>query len=242
MEYRALDEVTKDVVGCRLCRRLVKYRETVARRASFSEQHYWRRPVAGFGAPNASLVIVGLAPAAHGGNRTGRVFTGDESGRFLVRALCEAGFANQPTSESRDDGLLLRDCYLTAAVKCAPPQNKPTADEFRNCSLYLDAELSLLTNARALLALGRLAFGALADLARRRGGILPGLKFAHGKRYPLKGLPTLFASYHPSPRNTYTGKLTMPMLVELLKRIKKETTTEPAPGFYSPPKVLPSEL
>jgi uracil-DNA glycosylase len=163
-----------------------------------------------------------LAPAAHGGNRTGRVFTGDESGRFLVRALCEAGYANQPTSEARDDGLVYIDCYVTAAVKCAPPRDKPTAQEFENCAGWLDSELRLLTKARAVVALGKGAFDAYLSYANSHGAITKGLRFSHGKKYALARLPALYASYHPSPRNTHTGKLTMKMLLVLLARIKRD--------------------
>lgn len=219
----SLSEVAKTVVECRRCPRLVKHRETVAPRRSFFSQEYWRRPVPGFGDPMATLVVVGLAPASHGGNRTGRVFTGDESGRFLVRALYEAGYANQPTSESRDDGLVYQDCYVTAAVKCAPPKDRPTAEEFEKCGSWLETELRLLTGARAVVALGHAAFRACVNCAERCGGKTKGLKFEHGRRYSLEGLPALYACYHPSPRNTHTGKLTRKMMVSLLKRIGRET-------------------
>jgi uracil-DNA glycosylase len=218
----SLDEVAKAVVGCGRCPRLVKFRQSVAPRKSFRSEAYWRRPVPGFGDPSARLVVIGLAPAAHGGNRTGRVFTGDASGRFLVRALCEAGYANRPTSEKRDDGLLYTDCYLTAAVKCAPPQDKPTAEEFENCSAWLDSELRLLTKAEVVLALGRAAFKAFLDYADHRGAATRGIKFAHGARYALGSLPVLYACYHPSPRNTHTGKLTSAMLVSLLARVRDD--------------------
>jgi uracil-DNA glycosylase len=201
----------------------VRYRETVPPRRTFASQDYWRRPVPGFGDPEARLVVIGLAPAAHGGNRTGRVFTGDESGRFLVAALHEAGFANQPVSESKDDGLVYTGCYVTAAVKCVPPHDRPTAEEFENCSSWLDSELRLLERAKAVLALGRAAFEAYLDYAESRGAATKGLAFEHGKRYSLGGLPALYASYHPSPRNTHTGKLTRKMMAALLKRIGRET-------------------
>jgi uracil-DNA glycosylase family 4 len=228
-----LADVAEAVVGCRRCPRLVEYRETVAPRKSFSSERYWRRPVPGFGAPDATLVIIGLAPAAHGGNRTGRVFTGDESGRFFVRALYETGYASQPASVSRDDGLVYTDCYLTPAVKCAPPHDKPTREEFKNCSDYLDAELRLLINARSVLTLGRAAFKAYLDYAAMRGAKTQGAEFAHGRRYRIHGVPTLYASYHPSPRNTYTGKLTMEMLVSLLRKIKRERGSDGADGVPS---------
>ncbi len=211
------------VVACRLCPRLASFRESVPARASFRSQEYWRRPVPSFGDPRAWLMVMGLAPAAHGGNRTGRLFTGDESARFLMRALYRTGLANQPTSLSRDDGLLLSGCYITAAVRCVPPDNRPTPKEFGNCSRYLDRELELLTNLRAVVALGQLAFRAYLDLARRRGRVLRGVKFAHGVRVEIEGLPRLYGSYHPSPRNTYTGKLSEKMLVEVLERAKADS-------------------
>jgi len=217
-----LADVAAAVVGCRRCPRLVRYRETVSPRKSFRSESYWRRPVPGFGDPDASMVVIGLAPAAHGGNRTGRVFTGDASGRFLVGALYEAGYANQPVSEARDDGLVYTDCYVTAAVKCVPPQDRPTAREFENCGAWLDSELRLIVKAKAVVALGRAAFKAYLDYAARRGAVTRGMRFSHGRRYTLKGSPTLYASYHPSPRNTHTGKLTRRMLVSLLKRARRE--------------------
>lgn len=216
--------VAEMVVDCRRCPRLVRHRETVPPRRTFLSEDYWRKPVPGFGDPMATLVVVGLAPASHGGNRTGRVFTGDESGRFLVRALYEAGYANQPTSESRGDGLLYQGCYVTAAVKCAPPKDKPTAEEFEECSTWLDTELRLLTSARAVVALGHAAFRACLSCAEKRGSKTKGFVFEHGKRYSLGVLPTLYACYHPSPRNTHTGKLTAKMMVALLKRIGRETS------------------
>ena len=224
-----LVELTDTIVQCRRCPRLVRYRETVPPRKRFGSERYWRRPVPGFGDPEASLVVIGLAPAAHGGNRTGRVFTGDESGRFLVRALYEAGYANQPTSEARDDGLVYTDCYVTAAVKCAPPHDKPTAEEFENCGSWLDSELRLLTKAKAVVALGKGAFDAYLSYANSHGAITKGLRFSHGKKYALGRLPTLYASYHPSPRNTHTGKLTMKMLLALLARIKRDNVLRSVP-------------
>jgi len=220
--YDSLAEVAADVVKCRRCPRLVKYRESVRPRKSFESEKYWRKPVPGFGDPAASLVVIGLAPAANGGNRTGRVFTGDESARFLVRALYEAGYANQPVSESREDSLRYADCYVTAAVKCAPPENKPTREEFENCGSYLDSELQILRNAKSVIALGRGAFQAYVDYAKRQGIKTAGTRFAHGARFYFPGLPTLYASYHPSPQNTYTGRLSKQMLVSLLRKIRKD--------------------
>lgn len=189
-------------------------------RASFASQRYWRRPVPGFGDLNGRLLVLGLAPAASGANRTGRIFTGDASSRFLVSALHSAGFANQPISESLDDGLVYTDCFLTAAVKCAPPGDRPTREEFANCSPYLDAEISLLGNLKAVLALGSLAFSAYLAHLGRQGADVRGMKFAHGRVHRFPGMPTLYASYHPSPRNTNTGKLTQGMLVGVLGKIR----------------------
>lgn len=222
LQYRNLESLGSAVVKCNRCSRLRRYARVVAtrKRAQFANWEYWAKPVRGFGDFNASLLIIGLAPAAHGGLRTGRVFTGDSSGRFLVKALHRAGFANQPVSESRDDGLVYTNCYVTAAVKCAPPRDKPSRSEFANCGRYLDAELSLLKRARAILVLGGLAFRAVLDSERRRGADVSGMKFVHGASYPLSGGRRLYASYHPSPRNTNTGKLTEAMLVALLEDIK----------------------
>jgi uracil-DNA glycosylase family 4 len=176
--------------------------------------------VPGFGDPKARLIVVGLAPAAHGGNRTGRVFTGDSSGRFLVQSLHDAGFANQPKSESRDDGLVYNDCYVTAAVKCAPPGDHPTLGEFQRCAPYLDAELRLLENTRVVLALGSFAFRSVVAREREMGSPLPRAKFSHGGRTEIGGGRVLWASYHPSPRNTNTGKLTREMFTNLLFEIR----------------------
>ena len=223
-----LAELKSDVGSCKKCPRLVRFRETVPARAAFRGQDYWRRPVPGFGDARARVVLVGLAPAAHGGNRTGRVFTGDESARFLVRSLHDVGLANKPASLSRDDGLVLADCYMTAAVKCVPPGNKPTPAEFRNCSAYLDAELELLSRAEAVVALGHLAFRSVLSWASSRGAETSGMKFAHGREYLFEGLPVVYACYHPSPRNTYTGKLTRRMMTGLFRRVIKECGTSEA--------------
>jgi uracil-DNA glycosylase family 4 len=227
-DHQSLSALRREVVSCRLCPRLVKFREEVKPRASYITETYWRRPVPGFGDIGGRLLVLGLAPASHGGNRTGRVFTGDSSGRFLVKALHAAGFANIPVSESVSDGLVYTDCYLTAAVKCAPPGDKPTDSEFSNCSRYLGAEIELMDNLQSVLALGSLAFKAYADHARRKGEEATGLKFSHGAVYPFGRSPRLYASYHPSPRNTNTGLLTMPMLVEVLERIKADFRSVPS--------------
>ncbi len=196
-----------------MCPRLVAFREGVRVRASYSQEAYWRKPVPGFGDIDGRLLVLGIAPAASGGNRTGRPFTGDSSGRFLVRALHECGFASQPVSESAGDGLTYEDCYVTAAVKCAPPGDRPTPEEFANCSGYLDEEIALMRNLKAVLALGALSFRAYTEHLRRAGVPVRGMSFGHGRVFNVRGGPTLVASYHPSPRNTNTGRLTHEMLV-----------------------------
>lgn len=207
-----LAELNKEVVNCTRCPRLAKYIRAVGGQKvkRFLGEEYWARPLPSWGDPKARLLIVGLAPAAHGGNRTGRMFTGDSSGDWLARALHETGFANQPTSASKDDGLVIRDAYITAAVRCAPPGNKPTASEISNCSRYLSAELSLMTNVRVVLALGRIAFDAYC---RAEG--LRGIKFGHRTQYALHNGRTLIASYHPSRQNTNTGRLTWKMWLDV---------------------------
>jgi uracil-DNA glycosylase family 4 len=184
---------------------------------------YWGKPVPSFGDPKAELLIVGLAPAAHGANRTGRMFTGDRSGDFLYRRLYEVGFANQATSLNRHDGLKLRNCYITAALRCAPPQNKPQPSERRNCQPYLEKELGLLKRVRAVLVLGRIAFDAYLHVLAERVKLPPrsSLRFAHGASFELPGgLPRLFCSYHPSQQNTQTGRLTPEMFRRVLEEIR----------------------
>jgi uracil-DNA glycosylase family 4 len=210
------------IVRCTLCPRLVAYRETVPAKAAFRHESYWRCPVPGFGDPKAWLLIIGLAPAAHGGNRTGRIFTGDESGKFLFQNLYKTGFANQPHSVSLVDELQLQGCYITAAVKCAPPKNRPTAQEFVNCSRYLLNEFYLLKGVSHVLALGRMAFDAYLYFLRHQGVNVSGLKFAFQRKISIKGWPTLYCSYHPSPQNTYTKKLTSIQFCALLDQIKRE--------------------
>jgi uracil-DNA glycosylase len=221
------------VITCRLCPRLVRYREKVARekRRMYRDCEYWGKPLPSFGDSEARLLILGLAPAAHGGNRTGRMFTGDRSGDFLYRALYEAGFANQPISRDRKDGLCLRDCYITAALRCCPPKNKPLPEELQRCRPYLEAEFKLLTHVRAVLALGRIAFDTYLRLVYedRAGHEVAGetprrssFRFAHGAGYTLPGgLPRLFASYHPSQQNTQTGKLTPAMMRRVFRDIRR---------------------
>jgi uracil-DNA glycosylase len=221
----SLEKLNQQIVSCRKCPRLVEYREEVARekRFAFRDCEYWGKPVPGFGDPRAELLILGLAPAAHGGNRTGRVFTGDRSGDFLFRALYRAGFANQPTSTDPSDGLKLKNAYIAAGARCAPPGNKPLPSELSNCRPYFEKELEIL-RPRALLALGSIAMRVFLGLLKDRGEIksLAAFRFAHGASYDLPhGLPRLYASYHPSQQNTFTGKLTEAMLARVLRDIQR---------------------
>jgi uracil-DNA glycosylase family 4 len=208
---------------CELCTRLRSYCSEVARekRRAFLEWEYWGKPVAGFGDVKARLWIIGLAPAAHGANRTGRVFTGDRSGDFLFAALHRAGFANQPSSVRREDGLILRDCFISAAVRCAPPENKPLPTEQKNCQAFLDREFELLKNKRTILALGKIAWDATLGLLRRQKIILPSKPaFGHAAVIELSESLRLVGSYHVSQQNTFTGKLTPAMFDEVLQRCK----------------------
>jgi uracil-DNA glycosylase len=210
-----VQQLNQTIIGCRKCPRLVRWREAVAKEPPrrYRGEQYWARPLLGFGDPGARLLIVGLAPAAHGGNRTGRMFTGDRSGDWLYGALHTAGFANQPESVHRDDGLKLTDCYITAAVRCAPPANKPAAIEFARCRPYLIQELKLLKNIRVVIALGKIAFDSFLAAHQENGGKVPRPRprFGHGGSVVLPDSVTLIASYHPSQQNTFTGKLTRPM-------------------------------
>ena len=226
---RELSIIAEEVSECRKCPRLTKYREKVARekRRAFHEWEYWGRGVPGFGDAPAQLFILGLAPAAHGGNRTGRVFTGDRSADFLFAALHKAGFANQPSSVKRDDGLQLRNTYIAAAVRCAPPENKPLPGEIVNCRGYLERELALL-QPKALLALGKIAWDAYLDMLKSDGRITSrtAYKFAHGAEVVTgAGLPRLFGVYHPSQQNTQTGRVTQAMYARVLKRIAQHLSS-----------------
>ncbi|HYK93097.1 MAG TPA: uracil-DNA glycosylase [Thermoplasmata archaeon] len=228
----SLAAVREEIVGCRRCERLVRFRERVARekKREFREEEYWGRPVPGFGDPAARLAVVGLAPAAHGANRTGRVFTGDRSASFLVEAFHATGFASQPTSTRRSDGLRYTDLYLTAAVRCVPPDNRPRPEEWGACRPYLIRELRLLTNARSYLALGGFAWESTLDAAALVHDVpRPKVPFAHGACAALgPGRPLVWASYHPSPQNTNTGRLTRTMLVDLIERIRGSWTDRPS--------------
>jgi uracil-DNA glycosylase family 4 len=210
-----LDELTAEIVSCRACPRLVAWRERVAaeKRAAFAGETYWGRPVPGFGDPAARIAIVGLAPAAHGGNRTGRVFTGDRSGDWLFRSLHRAGLANQPHSVSIDDGLRLHDTWIAAAVRCAPPDNRPTPAEREACAPFLARELDALAP-RVVVCLGTFAFAAVC----RHYGARPRPRFGHGLEAALEPHRTLLCSYHPSQQNTFTGKLTEDMLDRVMRR------------------------
>jgi uracil-DNA glycosylase len=212
----------EEIVGCELCPRLVAHRTEMARvkRRAYRDWEYWGKPVPPFGDPRARLLVIGLAPAAHGGNRTGRMFTGDRSGDFLYRALYETGFASQPESISREDGLVLSGAYITAAARCAPPDNKPLPEEFARCRPYLERELDLLKDVRVVVALGKLGFDAYLGILRDRGVIASRAPFAfrHGALYTIPNAPALLASYHPSQQNTSTGRLTAAMLRDVFEQ------------------------
>jgi uracil-DNA glycosylase len=215
----------EQVINCRRCPRLVAWREEVARtrRRAYLDWEYWGRPVPGFGDPQARLLVVGLAPGAHGSNRTGRNFTGDSSGDFLYRALHKEGFANQPTSRHRGDGLALKDVYIAAVCRCAPPANRPTPEEISTCLPYLDRELDLLDPIQGVVCLGRIAFDNLLRLFRSRGHELPSLSFGHAVLHPLPGsLPWLISSYHPSRQNTQTGRLTEEMFDQVWQMARRQ--------------------
>jgi len=244
-----LTVLNREVLACTRCPRLVAYREKVARekRRAYRDWDYWGKPVPGFGDPHARVLIMGLAPGAHGSNRTGRPFTGDASGKFMYPVLYETGFANQPTATDRNDGLKLKDLYITAALRCAPPENKPLPQELANCSQFLDRELAGLTNVKVVVALGKIGFDAYLNHVRRAGlferenptsgksgqkwgtrGQKWGAQFSkkdyifkHGASYGMPDGKVLLASYHPSNQNTQTGKLSRKMFVEIFKRAAK---------------------
>lgn len=213
--------LNNEVVACTRCPRLVEHRERIARekRRAYLDWEYWGKPVPGFGEANARVLILGLAPGAHGSNRTGRMFTGDGSGNFLYPVLHEAEFASQPEATSRDDGMKLRDLYITAAVRCAPPDNKPAPEEIAACSAFVDRELPQLKNVRVVVALGKIAFDSYLSHLKRRGLLQTrsAYVFAHGAKYPMPDGRVLLASYHPSLQNTLTGKLTRPMLLRIFR-------------------------
>jgi uracil-DNA glycosylase len=221
-----LPELAAQIVACERCPRLIEHCRNMAqiKRRAYLDQEYWGKPVPGFGDPRARLLILGLAPGAHGANRTGRVFTGDRSGDFLYGVLHKTGFASQPHSVSRADGLELRDAYITASVRCAPPDNKPSTEEVLACRPYLVQELALLSNVRVVVALGKLAFDNYLAVLKQEGRIASraAFVFGHDLEYrPAKDSPLLIASYHPSQQNTSTGKLTEPMLIDVFRRARR---------------------
>lgn len=215
----SLQKLNREIIACRKCPRLVAWREEVAhlKRKSYQQQVYWGKPVPGFGDPQARVLVVGLAPGAHGSNRTGRQFTGDASGNFLFPALYRAGFANQPSAESRSDGLLLNDMYITASARCAPPANRPTPEELENCQPYLEREVEILAP-QVVVCLGRIAFESVLKVYSVRNRAW---KFAHGALYHLERGPWILCSYHPSQQNTLTGKLTVEMFDAIWHKAKE---------------------
>jgi uracil-DNA glycosylase family 4 len=225
MPVSPLELLNARIVACQRCPRLREYCAEVARvrRRAYRDCAYWGQPVPSFGDPEARVLVLGLAPGAHGSNRTGRMFTGDGSGDFLFPVLHEAGFASQPRAISRADGLALTDLWISAVVRCAPPANKPTPEEQRNCAPWLDEEIALLANLRVIVCLGKIAFDGFLALALRTGRLpsRSGWAFAHGAEFPLPGGLTLLASYHPSLQNTNTGKLTRPMFLEIFTRARQ---------------------
>lgn len=216
MSHDKLHWINHKVIGCTRCPRLSQYIKQIGQEKvkRFISEEYWARPLPSWGDPNARLLIVGLAPAAHGGNRTGRMFTGDGSGDWLARAMYQSGFANMPTSRSKDDGLVLKDAYITAAIRCAPPDNKPLTIELMNCSQYLVSELQILRNIKVILMLGKIGFDAYCRAAGLRK-----IRFSHGASYEING-KILLASYHPSRQNTNTGKLTWQMWFDIFKKAR----------------------
>lgn len=224
MSPDSLTRLNQDVIACRLCPRLVEWRERVAREKTrrHAGEEYWGRPIPGFGDPKARLLLIGLAPAAHGGNRTGRIFTGDRSGDWLFRALYKAGFANQPDSVRAGDGLALKDCYVAAAARCAPPDNKPLPEEFANCRPFLLREIRLLKDIRVVIGLGKIGFDHAFDALAGFHGLpsRPRPKFSHGAEAALAPGLFLLGAFHPSQQNTFTGRLTEPMLDAVFARAR----------------------
>ena len=216
-----LTVLNREVIACTRCPRLVAYREQIARdkRRAYREWEYWGKPVPGFGDPDARVLVMGLAPGAHGSNRTGRPFTGDASGNFMYPVLYEVGFASQPTAKDRNDGLTLKNLYITAAARCAPPDNKPTPQELAACAPFLDREIAGLENLKVVVALGKIGFDAYLNFLKRRGVLASkkGYLFKHGASYRMPDGKVLLASYHPSNQNTQTGKLTRKMFVEIFQ-------------------------
>lgn len=221
--FDSLQQMKQYLIGCRKCKRLVQFRESVMpKKKALAEEAYWRKPVPGFGDEKAWLLILGLAPSMEGGNRTGRIFTGDGSAIFLFRMLHAEGFANQAHSERVGDGLKMTGCYITAAVKCVPPENKPTGQECDNCSMYLWNEMRLLKKLKSVLVLGQVAWRRYMHYVKVHGGDVPKVDFKHGGKCAIAGFPTMYMAYHPSPQNTNTGKLTEKMFIKVLKEIRRD--------------------
>ena len=219
-----IELLKRKIIDCRKCDRLVQFREKIAleKRKAYSNWEYWGKPVPGFGSKNAKIMVLGLAPAAHGGNRTGRVFTGDRSADFLFRCLYHVGLSNQASSEHRNDGLELEG-FITTAVKCVPPGDKPTPKEKENCEVFLNKEFEMLKNIKVILGLGKIGFDSYLKYVRKKYPIkMKDYKFGHGVRYEMPNKLILFGAFHPSPRNVNTGRLNFEMMVEFLKRIKSE--------------------
>ena len=219
-----IEQLKRKIIDCRKCDRLVQFREKIAseKRKAYSNWEYWGKPVPGFGSENAKIMVLGLAPAAHGGNRTGRVFTGDRSAEFLFRCLHHVGLSNQASSEYRNDGLEL-DGFITTAVKCVPPGDKPTPKEKENCEVFLNKEFEMLKNIKVILGLGKIGFESYLKYVRKKYPIkMKDYKFGHGVRYEMPNKLILFGSFHPSPRNVNTGRLNFEMMVEFLRKIKSE--------------------
>jgi uracil-DNA glycosylase family 4 len=220
---KIIEDLNSEIINCRLCPRLVAWRERIARdrRRAYRDWEYWGKPVPGFGDSNGAVLVVGLAPGAHGANRTGRMFTGDGSGEFLYRALYRAGFANQPTTSYPGDGLALTGLFISAVCRCAPPGNKPTPGEIQNCLPFLQREIDLMENFTGIVALGKIAFDNTLRLYRAQGYVIPRFGFSHGAFYRLGvNLPWMIASYHPSRQNTQTGRLTEAMFDEIWEKVK----------------------
>jgi uracil-DNA glycosylase family 4 len=227
MKKLTLSVLNEEVVACARCERLAEYRARVGRekRRAYLEWEYWARPVPGFGDPNARIMVLGLAPGAHGSNRTGRPFTGDQSGSFMYPILHKMGFASQPTATHRDDGLELKDLYITATVRCAPPDNRPLPEEIANCAPFLDREIEALKNVKVIVALGKIGFEAYLNYLKRHGELKSkaGYVFRHGAKYTMPKGKVLLASYHPSNQNTATGKLTEKMFTEIFREARRSS-------------------
>ena len=220
-----LSKLNKSIIKCRRCDRLVNFREKIAneKRRQYFDQDYWGKPITGYGDPNAKLLMVGLAPAAHGGNRTGRVFTGDKSADFLFKCLFESGFSNQPLSVNKNDGLQLNNLYLTTALKCVPPEDKPTSNELKTCFNFFSKEISSLKNITIILALGKIGHDACINYYKEHYNIKnKDYVFSHGSKNKLPDNKLLMGSYHPSPRNVNTGRINQSKMVKLLKKVKKD--------------------